>query len=304
MTPRPLILALPGNERLAAGLAAELDADLGAMTVRRFPDGESYVRLETPVAGREVALACTLNDPDPKLSPLLFAASTARELGAARVGLVAPYLAYMRQDKRFHDGECITSKHFAALLSRHVDWLVTVDPHLHRRVSLDEIYPIPSAAVAAAPLLAEWIGANVRAPVLIGPDSESEQWVAEVARGTGAPFLVLDKVRRGDRNVTVSVPDAAALGSRTPVLVDDIVSTARTMISACRALAGRGAGAPVCVGVHAIFAGDAHAELLAAGARRIVTTNTIEHASNGIDVHAIVAAGVGSALSWQGKRPA
>lgn len=295
MTGGALILALPGNERLAAGLAAELDAELGAMTVRRFPDGESYVRLETPVAGREVMLACTLGDPDPKLLPLLFAASTARELGAARVGLVAPYLAYMRQDKRFREGECVTSEHFAALLSRHVDWLVTVDPHLHRRATLGEVYPIASAAVRSAPLLAEWIAANVRSPVLIGPDSESEQWVAEVARGTGAPFLVLDKVRRGDRDVTVSVPDGAALGGRTPVLVDDIVSTAGTMISACRALAGRGGGAPVCVAVHAIFAGDAHDALLSAGAARVVTTNTVPHPSNAIDVNARVAQGVQSA---------
>lgn len=281
---KPVILALPENEQLATGLAAKLQAEVGRMTVRRFPDGESYVRIESPVDGRNVALACGLHDPDSKIPALLFAASTARELGAARVGLVAPYLGYMRQDKRFNEGESITSVHFAKLISKYVDWLVTVDPHLHRRKSLDDIYSVPSIVVHAAPLLAQWISANVDSPVLIGPDSESEQWVSEVARGANAPWLVLEKVRRGDRDVSVSIPDITALRGRTPVLVDDIISTARTMMAAVRHLTGQGLAAPVCIGVHAIFSGDAHAELLSAGAARIVTTNTIPNSSNAIDL--------------------
>lgn len=281
---KPVILALPENEQFATGLAAKLQAEVGRMTVRRFPDGESYVRIESPVDGRNVALACGLHDPDSKIPALLFAASTARELGAARVGLVAPYLGYMRQDKRFNEGESITSVHFAKLISHYVDWLVTVDPHLHRRKSLDDIYSVPSIVVHAAPLLAQWISANVDSPVLIGPDSESEQWVSEVARGANAPWLVLEKVRRGDRDVSVSIPDITALRGRTPVLVDDIISTARTMMAAVRHLTGQGLATPVCIGVHAIFSGDAHAELLSAGAARIVTTNTIPNSSNAIDL--------------------
>jgi len=295
MTPA-VILALPGNERLAAGLVAAMPAEAGRLTVHRFPDGESYVRIDTPVAGRHVVLACTLHDPDTKLAPLLFAAATARELGAARVGLVTPYLGYMRQDKRFQDGECITSVHFARLISSHVDWLATVDPHLHRRASLDEIFSIPGAIVRAAPLIAQWVRTHVPAPVVVGPDSESEQWVSEVARHAGVPWLVLEKTRRGDRDVSVSVPDAAALLGHTPVLVDDIISTARTMMAAARRLAADGGTGPVCIGVHAVFAGDAHAELLAAGASRVVTVNTIPHASNAIDAtDAIARAAAGMA---------
>lgn len=286
---KPVILALPENEQFATGLAAKLQAEVGRMTVRRFPDGESYVRIESPVDGRNVALACGLHDPDSKIPALLFAASTARELGAARVGLVAPYLGYMRQDKRFNEGESITSVHFAKLISKYVDWLVTVDPHLHRRKSLDDIYSVPSIVVHAAPLLAQWISANVDSPILIGPDSESEQWVSEVARGANAPWLVLEKVRRGDRDVSVSIPDITALRGRTPVLVDDIISTARTMMAAVRHLTGQGLAAPVCIGVHAIFSGDAHAELLSAGAARIVTTNTIPNSSNAIDLTPAIA---------------
>lgn len=203
----PLILPLPGNEAFARLLATRLAADIGALEMRTFPDGESYVRLLDDVTGRDVIAVCTLDDPDRKFLRLVYACETARELGASSVGLVAPYLAYMRQDARFRSGEAVTSRHFARLVSETVDWLVTVDPHLHRLSSLDAIYRRPTRAVHAGPAVAEWIGTNVLKPVLIGPDVESEQWVSAVARIVGAPYRVLSKVRSGDRNVEVSVPD-------------------------------------------------------------------------------------------------
>jgi ribose-phosphate pyrophosphokinase len=279
-----VVFALPGNETLAAALATALGAKTGALCVRRFPDGETYLRFDTPVAGQQVVLACSLHHPDEQAMPLLFAAATAKELGAASVGLAAPYLGYMRQDKRFHDGEAVTSALFARLLSQHVDRLVSVDPHLHRWNSLDQIYSVPSKVVPAAPLLAAWIKANVTAPVLIGPDAESEQWVSAVAGIAGVPHLVLEKVRRGDRDVSVSIPDPAVLRGRTPVLVDDIISTGRTMVAAVRHLMAQGLNPPVCIGVHAIFAEDAREALQAAGAARIVTTNTIPNETGIIDV--------------------
>ena len=128
--------------------------------------------------------------------------------------------------------------------------------------------------------------------------------MSEVARGAGAPWLVLEKVRRGDRDVSVSIPDPGSLHGRTPVLLDDIISTARTMMAAARHLAGHGIARPVCVGVHAVFAGAAHAELLAAGAGRIVTANTIRHPSNAIDVSGPLAEAVRNLLAMRLAAPA
>jgi ribose-phosphate pyrophosphokinase len=287
-----LVFALPGNEPLAAALAADLQADAGVLATRRFPDGETYLRFDTPLSGRKVVLACSLHHPDDHIMPLLFAAATARELGATEIGLVAPYLGYMRQDKRFQDGEALTSALFAKLLSPQIDWLVTVDPHLHRWHSLDQIYSVPSTVIPAAPLLAAWIKAHVENPVLIGPDAESEQWVSAVAGIASAPHVVLEKKRRGDRDVSVSIPNPAILHGRTPVLVDDIISTGHTMIAAVRHVLDQGLKPPVCVGVHAVFSGDAHAELLAAGVYRVVTTDTIPHASNLIRMSRTIAEAV------------
>ena len=220
------------------------------------------------------------------------AAAAARDLGAAEVGLVAPYLAYMRQDRRFQPGEAVTSKYFANTLSPWIDWLVTIDPHLHRVTSLSEIYSVRSAVAHAAPAVSAWIKETIPNPVLVGPDSESEQWVSAVAKNAGAPFMVLKKTWRGDRDVEVSVPHIERRRNHTPVLIDDIISTARTMIETVGHLKAAGLAPPVCVGVHAIFADDAYFELQRAGAGRIVTTNTITHESNDIDVAPLLAEGV------------
>jgi ribose-phosphate pyrophosphokinase len=290
------VCALPGNE----AFAERLGADPLGLAFRRFPDGESYLRFTGPCAGRDVALVCTLNDPDTKVMALLFAARTARELGATRVGLVAPYLCYMRQDERFNDGEAITSTHFAALISDAFDWLVTVDPHLHRHRSLDALYRIPARVVSAAPALAAWIRTNVPEPLIVGPDSESEQWATEVAAAAGAPHVVLSKTRRGDREVAIEAPALARWQARNPVLVDDIISSAHTMATAARVLARQGMRLPVCLGVHAIFAAGADEALRAAGVSRVVTTNTVQHESNAIDVTALVAVALDQAARGTG----
>lgn len=287
-----VIASLPGNQAFARRLAAHLKAPEIGLDTRQFPDEETYLRYGGSLADRQLALVCSLDRPDRKFLPVAFAAAAARDLGAAGVGLVAPYLAYMRQDASFRPGEAVTSKHFARLLSSEFDWLVTVDPHLHRHKSLADIYRVPAIAAQAAPLIATWIKSEVEHPLLLGPDSESEQWVRAVAEASGAPFAVMSKIRRGDRDVEVSLPDLSRWRDRTPVLVDDIASTARTMIAGVKHLAAAGARAPICVAVHGIFAGDAHDALTAAGAARVVTVNTVPHATNAIDASALLARAV------------
>ena len=284
-----VFLPMPGNEPLAAELARLTQGALGQLEVRHFPDGESYVRLVTQVAGAGVVIVCTLARPDDHVLPLIFAAGAARELGARRVRLVAPYLAYMRQDARFRSGEAVTSRHFAALLSNAFDGLVTVDPHLHRYRSLGEVYRIQTHVVQAAPVLAQWIAANVERPVLVGPDSESEQWVREIAGLAGAPWAVFQKERRGDADVALVAPDLGQYRGRRPVLVDDIVSSGATLRTAASALIAADFSPPVCVAVHALFGADA-ARRLAEVAERLVTTDSVPHPSNALSVAPLIAA--------------
>lgn len=279
---KPLIFALPGNETLVESLAQSVDVEIGKAEIRSFPDGETYVRVISELKNRRCILVCSLDRPDSKLLPLYFLSQTIKKLGGRCTCLVAPYLAYMRQDKQFKPGEGITSKYFAGLVSQFARSLITVDPHLHRHPSLSEIYSIPTKVVHAAAHISNWIKSNVDQPVLIGPDIESEQWVAKVAQDAGAPFIILEKTRRGDRDVEVSVPQVEQYNKHTPVLVDDIISTARTMIETIGQIKRIGMKAPICIGVHAVFADDAYRELLEAGAEKVITCNTIPHPTNQI----------------------
>ena len=297
-----VLLAFPEQCAQARSMAPLLGARVGRLDWRRFPDGESLVAVDAALDGADVAFVASLKDPDPMAIALRFAAATAREFGARRVGLVAPYLAYMRQDKRFHPGEAISAPLFARFLEESFDWLVTADPHLHRNPELSRVFGIPTRRVATAPLVARWIGANVAQAVVIGPDEESAQWAADIAAHADASWQALRKVRHGDRSVEVSVPDADALKGRTPVIVDDIVSSGRTMIETVRHLKRLGLPA-VCVVIHAVFAGDAYEQLLAAGADTVVSTDSIAHASNAIPIAGLLAVAAGELFEGGAPMP-
>ncbi|MCQ6961071.1 ribose-phosphate pyrophosphokinase [Mucilaginibacter aquariorum] len=285
---KKIFFALPGNEQLTRSLATKCDAEVGKAEIRLFPDQETYIKIESDVKDKQVMMVCTLNNPDSKLLPLYFLSKTVKDLGAGFTCLVAPYLSYMRQDKQFKPGEAVTSAYFAKLISSFADSLFTIDPHLHRRSSLAEIYTIPTTVLHASSLISGWIKKNVSKPLLVGPDSESTQWVAEVAANAGVPYIILEKIRAGDEDVKVSVPEVQKYADHIPVLVDDIISTARTMVATVAHLRTAGMNKPVCIGVHGIFSNDAYSLLLNSGAAKIVTCNSIPHKSNEINIDRIL----------------
>lgn len=282
-----LILPMPGNEAFSAALARAGGGELGRLETRRFPDGERYLRILSDVAGRPVDIVCTLANPDPDFLTLVFAADAARDLGAVEVNLVAPYLAYMRQDRRFQPGEAVTSRTFARVVSASFDRLITVDPHLHRYKALSDLYTLDTQVLHAAPLLADWIAREVKQPLIIGPDEESEQWVSAVAEWAGAPHVVLRKIRHGDRDVEIAIPDLSRFQDRLPVLIDDIASSGRTLVEAAAQLPQQGLRRPVCVVVHGVFAGESYAQLSAV-AERIISTDSVPHPSNAISLAPLV----------------
>ncbi len=290
-----ILFNLESDVQLESQLLNELNAEKGEMELRRFPDDETYLRVLTDCKDHHVVIFCNLYQPDNKLLRLVLLSDTLRQMGAAKIGLITPYLAYMRQDKQFHPGECVSSRPFARLLSATVDFLVTVDPHLHRYDALDEIYTIPSRVVHAAPLIADWIKANIAHPLLIGPDSESEQWVSSVAALADAPFQVLSKIRRGDYDVDVTLPDVERWHQHTPVLVDDIISSGRTMLETITHLQSAGMPKATCIAVHGIFATDAYQQLQTVA--EVITSRCIPHPSNQIEIAPAIAAATQALLA-------
>ena len=278
----PVLFSL-GNHPLTKPVRAKLDAEEGHISSRLFPDGETYLRVCSDVKNRHCILLEDLSHPNSKYLPLIFLADTLKDMGASSVGLVAPYLSYMRQDKRFEDGEAITSQIFARSLSKHVDWLITIDPHLHRYHTLDEIYTVPSHVVRGAPALAHWLKHKPDL-LLIGPDAESRQWVSEIAQLSNHPFVIGEKERFGDRNVEVILPNLDAYKAKTAIIIDDVISSGHTILQCINALKQQNMLNISCAAIHGIFADNSDTTLLKAGLCDLVTSNTIEHSSNGIDV--------------------
>lgn len=284
MRPPLLLCALSGSEHLAGPLVDGLDAEAGRLEGRHFPDGETYLRFHTNPAGRDLALLSCLRDPDAKLLSLLFAARTAWDLGANSVGLIAPYMPYLRQDIAFHPGEAVSARHVGALLSDVFSWVATLDPHLHRLCTLADVFAVPAIAGQAAPAIAAWIETNVERPVIIGPDAESEQWASAIAAECNASSIVLQKDRLGDHSVEIEVPPGLDLGGHTPVMVDDIVSSGGTLSALISQFRARGYASPICCVVHALFSRETWQHLLDTGARRVVSTTSLNHPTNAIDV--------------------
>lgn len=282
-----LLFPIAGNEEVTDKIAACHQLAIADFNIRYFPDGEVFIKINSEVKGKDCAIICTLNDPDTKVVAVLLLAKALKKMGAHTVGLIAPYLAYMRQDIAFHQGEAVTSALFAEIISANFDWLETIDPHLHRWHSLNDIYTIPTICHHADESVAEYIKNNIRNPLLVGPDSESKQWVAGVAEKASAPYTVLQKERLGDENVKVSIPHIGKYKGYTPVLLDDIISTGQTMIEAVNHIKDSGMR-PICIGIHAIFAGNAYHNLMASNPLDIITCNTVRHPTNKIDISDII----------------
>jgi len=264
-----MIIGFPEYETQSAGLAKAAGLPFGMAQTHRFPDGESKFTLPTDLPAH-VIFCRSLDHPNDKLAELVIAAGGARDLGAQKLSLVAPYLCYMRQDKAFHPGEVVSQKAVGHCLAAYFDNLLTVDAHLHRTRRLADAAPVSGKAVnlnATGPM-ARFIQAHVDNAFVLGPDAESRQWVSEIARYAGLDFGVASKRRKGDREVEVSLPEGDYSG-RHVVLVDDVASTGQTLLQASRALAPHRPASVSVLVTQALFVGDAMDQLKAAGVNEI-----------------------------------
>lgn len=287
----PMLLYFEDEQENAARIAQAGNLTPFKIERHRFPDGELKLRLP-PEPTAQVVLLRTLNDPNEKLTELLLAAQAARELGARHLTLVAPYLAYMRQDLAFQPGEAISQRIVGRFLASLFNAVITVDPHLHRVATLREAVPVAQAVVlSGAPLLSDLIATRRQHPLLVGPDQESAQWIALAASRHGFDHAVCHKVRHGDRAVEVSLPDLPVAG-RQVVLLDDVVSTGHTVARAAQLMLAAGAISVDVAVTHALFSGDAMQLLRGAGIGDIWSTDCIRHPSNAVSM----AASIGQAL--------
>ena len=283
-----LVIGFPDYAIQAQQFAAAAELPYSVIKLHHFPDAESKLQLPENLPA-QVIFYCSLDRPNDKLIELILAAAGARDLGAQRISLIAPYLCYMRQDKAFLAGEVISQKVIGKLLADYFDTILTVDAHLHRIHKLSDAIPARHAVnIAATHPMAHFIQQHIDNPYLMGPDGESQQWVAAIATQYQMEYAVASKERYGDREVIVTIPQGDYQG-RNIVLLDDIASTGKTLIAAAEALQKYHPASLSVLVSHALFADNAVNELKQAGINNIWSCDSIVHSTNAVQLAPMLA---------------
>ncbi|MEK6985540.1 MAG: ribose-phosphate diphosphokinase [Candidatus Thermoplasmatota archaeon] len=263
----PLVVAGSASEPFATRLAAELGSHLVPREVKRFPDGEGYVRILGDVRGRDVVVAQSTS-PDANLVELLLWLDAAREAGARAVTAAIPYLGYARQDRIFQPGESLSSRAAARAIAVACDRVVTVDPHKEETL---QFFGGKASAVSAVPLLAAELGAwGVDA--ILAPDKGARDRAASAAALLHVPVDHLEKTRLSATEVRMATKELDVRGKRVAI-VDDLIASGGTMLTAARQLKAQGATAVYAAATHGLFTGNALPNLLT-GIDRILVTDT------------------------------
>ncbi len=275
-----VVLGGSSGEHIAISLAGQLEADLGEVEVKTFPDGETYVRVATEVEGKSVVYVNSLQrGVNEKLVETLITLDALRDLGARRVYAVIPYMSYARQDSRFNPGEAVSIFTLGRLMNSVApDHIITVDMHLHRIGDPRRVFGEKFTNVTAVPLLAEYVKSagfpDQGETIVVGPDEEAEQWARVMAEALGLEYTVLEKRRLSADEVVVEARDAR-VESRNVIIVDDIISTGGTIVEAVEALRRLGAREIAVTCVHPILTGRAYPRLKRLGLRHLACTDTV-----------------------------
>src|SRR3989338_2857190 len=286
-----LIIGCSGASGIARNIAKKIECRFSQICSNKFPDGESYVRLMANARNEDVVLVQSfygeIND---KLIEVIFAGYTAMDLGAKKVTLIATYFPYMRQDNRFNSGEAISTEIVAKLMNGCFDRIVILDPHLHRKKKLSDLYEIDALKITAYPLIADYIKRNFMKdnPVIIGPDEESYKWAQTTAEQIGCEYSILEKKRHDARNVEVKFKKKISLKGRNVIIVDDMMSTGHTVIETIKKLKALKVKSIKCICIHGIFIEDALKKIKSYGVE-VIASNSIPNPVGKIDVSWIVA---------------
>jgi len=285
------VIAGSASGLLASRLAKALGCQLIRPEIKRFPDSETYVRISDDIKGEHVIVVQSTCAPtNDNLIELFLLLDTVKDLGAKRVTAVVPYFSYARQDKRFKSGEAISVRTVCKLIERAgADELFTVDIHE------DEImknFAIPAHNLSAMSLIGRYLAKlHMRAPAIMGADQGSLARARRVAAELAAEYDYLEKTRLTPTKV-LTKPKRLDVAGRDVVIIDDIISTGGTMVEAARVLKKQKARKIYAACTHPVLVNNAMKKISAAGVRKVIATDTIEHKTSTISVAPLIAGAI------------
>lgn len=285
------VIAGSASKLLAGRLAKALGWQLIKPEIRRFPDSETYVRIPRDIKGEHaIVVQSTCAPTNDNLIELFLLLDTAKDLGAKRVTAVVPYFGYARQDKRFKSGEAISVRTMCKLIERAgADELFTVDIH---EDEIMKTFAIPAHNLSAMSLIGRYLAKlHMRAPAIMGADQGSLARARRVAAELAAEYDYLEKTRLTPTKV-LTKPKRLDVAGRDVVIIDDIISTGGTVVEAARVLKKQKARKIYAACTHPVLVNNALKKISAAGVRKVIATDTIEHKTSTISVAPLIAGAI------------
>lgn len=267
------MLAGSSNRPLAKEVADYLGIPLGDVTIRRFSDGEIFVRINENARGRDLFIVQPTVSPADNILELLLLIDAARRASAARITAVIPYFGYARQDRKDQPRVAIGAKLLANMITTAgADRVLGVDFHQHQ---LQGFFDIPVDHLYAAPVITRYFREKqLENLAVVAPDVGAAKMARGFAKRLNATIGIIDK-RRPTANVAEVLNVIGEVEGRECLLADDMIDTAGTMTEAIVALKDRGARNVYCCASHPLLSGPAVERLANSPVTEVVVTNTI-----------------------------
>ena len=268
-----LLVSGSANRPLAEEIAENMNIRLADCTIKRFADGEIFVRLNENARGRDVMIVQPTPPPADSIMELLLLIDAAKRASAARVTAIMPYYGYARQDRKDQPRVAIGGKLVANLIeAAGADKVLGMDFHTHQ---IQGFFDIPVDHLYGAPVLTRYFRElELENPVVVAPDVGAAKMARGFARRLDANFAIIDK-RRPQANVAEVLQVIGEVQDRTCIVVDDMIDTAGTLESVIHALVERGARDVYAAATHALLSGPAVERLQSSPVKEVVVANTL-----------------------------
>lgn len=277
------ILSGTASKSISESLSKILKIPVAKTISKRFPDKEFYFRILDDVRGEHVIIIQTTY-PDPNLVELFLMQNAAEESGAKKITVVIPYYGYARQDTKFQEGESISAKAIAGLISLNADRVITVDPH---KEHILDFFSTTAESCTAVPEIANYLKKQ-KIDMVLAPDKGALDRAKQASELIGCEFDYMEKTRIDGSTVEMK-PKQLDAQSKTVAIIDDIISTGGTMALAIKELKKQGAKKVLVACTHGLFAADAIKKLSTSGCDEIISTDTIENDYSKVNVAGCIA---------------
>ncbi len=281
-----MIIGGSASQRLAAGIAKELDEILCPLETRRFPDGERYIRIGGNIESEAIVIQSTGYPQDENLLELFLILRTLKSLDVTNIKVIIPYYGYGRQEKRFKSGEAISAAVIAELLeTAGATEILSINLH---EDGLCDMFNIPAHNLSAMPLIADYIGKILEYPLIVAPDKGALPFAEEIATILDCECDYLEKTRISPDKVETKTKNLD-VKNREAVIIDDIISTGGTIVNASRILSKHGARKVLVSCVHPVLVDDALLKIFTTGVDDVIATDTLNSDVSVISVAPLIA---------------